>query len=377
MSRRQYLSDRKPPKSKIGAVLFLFGTLAALLILYSPWENAEERQQRVVDRVMQKVGETEKQSPVRLVERSKRFDGTLLRIQVVTSQVTKLDGVVHELYKSVDDWKARLASEGEKSELAAINRQAGTTPVKVSDDVFALLQQCIELSKQTDGAFDVTLKPYYDQWSFERTKPVIPEPKDLLARASLVGAEKIQMNIEQKSVYLPEKGMGLDLDLILSAVVLREAQRRLNEAEYTDYFVFFGADNISRGTRNGPDWKLSLPHPKNALAHFAIVTPKGRAVMTANRYSIGFVKDGVHFHPYLNPLDGVPAQNVSSIAVLENDPLAAKALAYAAFILGTQKGLALIERQSGAEAVLMERSSKVELSSGMQPFVKLEEGSDL
>lgn len=368
----QFSSSKRnvePPKSKIGAIVFLIGTLAAILVLFPPWESREERRDRIVSKVMKKVQEVEPNIP-RLYERKKAFGSTRLLIKVVTDELVTFDTMIGPLFADIEATLNDLDTGNPSGSLARISKQAGIEPVKVDQNVFDLLNRLLKLSEDTGGVFDFTLLPYYELWGFDRDQMRIADPQVLETRVERVGWKKLKLDAEKQTAFLQQKGMGLDLRVVHSAVVLSKVRSALEKIKIVDYFVFFGSDALVSGRRQDAEWKMELPHPRKALHRYALLKPPTGCVMIANDYEKGFVHGAVRYHMYLDPKTGIPVQKTSSLAVIGPDPLQAKVLAYALFVLGEKEGLALIEKQAGYEVVMMNDRFEIGQSRGMGKFIE-------
>jgi thiamine biosynthesis lipoprotein len=92
--------------------------------------------------------------------------------------------------------------------------------------------------------------------------------------------------------------------------------------------------------------------------------------VTSGIYERGFELDGVYYHHLLNPKTGWPEQNeLASVTILSESSMEGDALATAAFILGTEKGLELINSLEGIEAVFIARDRGVTYSSGAKDYI--------
>src|SRR5579871_4953370 len=113
------------------------------------------------------------------------------------ARIAELDGIM-------SDYRA-------SSELMQLCAKAGGDPVKVSDDLFTVLEKAVAVSRNSDGAFDVTVGPVVRLWRIARRTQQLPD-KDALAKAlALVGYQNIKLDAKNRSVQLLKPGMQLDL----------------------------------------------------------------------------------------------------------------------------------------------------------------------
>src|SRR6266436_5223802 len=88
------------------------------------------------------------------------------------------------------------------SELMQLCRKAGGEPIAVSDDLFFVLRRAQEVSKLSDGAFDVTIGPVVRLWRRARRSHELPDPKELAQARELVGYDKIRLDSKGRTVQL-------------------------------------------------------------------------------------------------------------------------------------------------------------------------------
>src|SRR4029078_10932334 len=102
-------------------------------------------------------------------------------------------------------------------------------PVKVSGDLFAVLTKAEEMSKKSDGAFDVTVAPVVQLWRHARRTQELPDPKELAAARAKVGYQKVKIDAAKQTVQLTTPGMQLDLGGIGKGFAADEALKLLRE----------------------------------------------------------------------------------------------------------------------------------------------------
>ncbi len=103
------------------------------------------------------------------------------------------------------------------------------SPVKVSDDLFFVLQKAEELSKKCDGAFDVTVGPVVQLWRLARRTQELPDAKEFAAAREKVGYKKVKLDAKKKMVQLLTPGMQLDLGGIAKGYASDEALKLLRD----------------------------------------------------------------------------------------------------------------------------------------------------
>lgn len=371
MSRFQKRSNYEPPKSNLGSIIFVLGTLAAFVILFPPWESKEERSEKMIARVMKKVKEAEPDT-ARFIERRKEFADIKLKVLAIVKDINAFDKVLNDSFANAKSVLMELNPENKKGIINKVNRMAGEKPVKVKDDEFALVKLLANFSAKADR-FDITMKPYYDQWNYDKFKRKIADTKELEKAKKLVGVDKLKLDEANKTVFLTEKGMGLDLRLVYKSLVLTMLKAAFDGAGIENYFLLIGSDAVSHGKNNEEKWQYSLQHPVKSLYRFGTVFSDNKAIAVNNIYSDAFEYKGKWYNQFLDPKTGQPATKNYTIVVLGEDPLAAKIIAISAFDEDFEKAIKNIEAWEGYEGLVMDKQGKVHLTKGMEKLVKLKE----
>ena len=265
--------------------------------------------------------------------------------------------------------EARMLSRTiEGSDVWRINHANGE-PVEVSDDTTAVLRCAAEISEKSGGAFDITIAPASTMWDFTSEKAELPDAAALAAAAELVDYSKIRM--EGNTVLMPA-GMMIDLGGIAKGYIADRVKAWLEERGVEHAILSFGGNIVAIGKKpDGSDWKVGVQDIDKATGeHMLVVRNSGGSTVTSGIYERGFELDGVRYHHLLNPKTGWPEQNeLASVTILSESSMEGDALATAAFVLGTEEGLTLIEGLEGIEAVFIARDRQVTYSSGAKDYV--------
>jgi FAD:protein FMN transferase len=129
--------------------------------------------------------------------------------------------------------------------------------------------------------------------------------------------------------------------------------------------VSAGGDSRVIGDRRGRPWTVGVRDPRRAGEIVALLPLEDTAISTSGDYERFFERDGERFHHVLDPRTGRSAQRVRSVTILAADGLTTEALSKTVFVLGAEAGLALIERQPGVDAVVVDADGTLHCSSGL------------
>ncbi len=96
------------------------------------------------------------------------------------------------------------------SELSKINRLAADRPVVVSQEVFDLLSACLEYSRLSDGAFDITVGRLMKVWGFYKGSGHLPRPGEVQEALKTVGWRNVRLDPVHRTVFFTQKGVEID-----------------------------------------------------------------------------------------------------------------------------------------------------------------------
>jgi thiamine biosynthesis lipoprotein len=166
-------------------------------------------------------------------------------------------------------------------------------------------------------------------------------------------------------VLLEKAGMRLSLGGIAKGYAVDAAARVLEQEKLPSYFVQAGGDLYVKGRKpDGAPWRVGVrdPRGRDATDYFAMLEVEDHAFSTAGDYERGFLKGDKRYHHILDPRTGYPATASRSVTIWAKDAFTADAIDDAVFILGAEKGLALVESIEDCGAVIVDAHNKVWIS---------------
>lgn len=310
------------------------------------------------------TGCTAEKTPPRLSE-----VGFYLDTVITLTAYTENRQVLKDALDECGRYEKLLSRTAEGSDVWRINHAKGQ-PTEVSEDTVRILQCAQEISEKSGGAFDVTIAPVSTLWNFTQDPPVLPDA-DELARAALL-VDYTRMQLDGNTVTLPE-GMMIDLGGIAKGYIADRVKNYLAERGVRNAILSFGGNivAIGSGKPDGTPWKVGIQDiDKPTGEHMLVSLNRGGSTVTSGTYERGFDLDGVRYHHLLSSETGWPVQNeLASVTIFSESSMEGDALSTAAFVLGTEKGLELIESLEGIEAVFIARDRTVTCSSGADAYL--------
>ena len=298
----------------------------------------------------------------------KREVGFYLDTVITLTAYTEDSQVLIDALEECGRYEQMLSRTAEGSDVWRINHAEGE-PTEVSDDTIAILQCAKTISDLSGGAFDVTIAPVSILWDFTSGNAVLPDSETIAQAAELVDYRKI--SIEGNTVTLP-KGMMIDLGGIAKGYIADRIKNYLEKRGVKHAILSFGGNIVAIGKKqDGSDWKIGIQDIDKPTGEYMIVSRNtGGSTVTSGIYERGFDLDGVRYHHLLSSETGWPVQNeLASVTIFSESSMEGDALSTAAFVLGTEEGLKLIESLEGTEAVFIDRERGVTYSSGAEAYI--------
>ncbi|MBN2491295.1 MAG: FAD:protein FMN transferase [Planctomycetes bacterium] len=236
------------------------------------------------------------------------------------------------------------------SELSRFNRSPSTDWFPVSADTVRVVHAALEVSRVTDGAFDVTVGPLVNLWSFgpEPRESAAPEAAAIAERLGAVGWSRLEVRLDPPALRKLRGDLQVDLAAIAKGYGVDVLAGLLEECGGRDYLVEIGGEVRLRGNRaDGTPWTVGIeaPDPERRRVEEVLV-PGTAAVATSGDYRNFFEQDGERYSHTIDPRTGRPIRHaLAAVTVVTDTCMRADALATALMVLGPGDGSEFAVRQ--------------------------------
>ena len=254
------------------------------------------------------------------------------------------------------------------SQVVKINRLAGIRPVVVEAEVYDLIQRTLKISQLSGGAFDITFASGDKIYQFDKQAHAsLPDSATVRRSVQRIGWQKVRLDPATHSVFLPEKGMRINLAGILQGYGVRRAAEIMKKTGIAGGLINGSGDVYCWGQQpDGSGWRIAIGDPARPRTVSSWLTVSDLAVVTAGNYEQYFTVGGRYYGHIINPHTGYPATGLRSVTIICPDVELADALDDAVFVLGPVEGLALINRLKDINCTLITDDGRTLVSKGMQ-----------
>ena len=307
-----------------------------------------------------------------VVKRGQMHMGTLVFLTAVASDDRLAHSAIDQGFAEIHRLEQILSTWIPDSELSRINAAAGQRAVKAGPETIELLEHSLDAARLTEGGFNVAIGPAVEAWNVSRGGR-IPTRQELDAARPLMDLSAVHVDREAGTVYLARSGMRVDVGGIGKGYAADFAARVMQEAGAAAGVVAISGDIKTFGRLpDGQRFVFGIQHPRKAEGiTIGQLELEDEAVSTAGDYQRYFEKDGIRYHHILDPRTLRPARLAQSVTVVARTGVLADGLDTGIFVMGPDKGMALIERLPGVEGVIVDAAGRVSASSGLRDRLRL------
>lgn len=298
---------------------------------------------------------------------------TMVQISVYDDKVE--EAVLDEAFAYTSKLENQLNRYAPDSDIAKINAHAGAGYVKVEAETLALIEECVQYSKQTGGAFDITLGALIDLWGIADGRNRIASQAEIDEALRFTGYENILIDKANHAVMLAKKGVILDLGAVGKGYISTKVREFLIEKGVKNAIINLGGNIVLIGkNKSGKPFRVGIQEPfAERGAYIAVVQGNKTALVSSGSYERNFRgADGVLYHHIMNPAEGRPVQNgLSQVTILCDDATQADILSTAVFVMGREKGLKYIQQLDGVEAVFVTDKNEIVFTDGLKKDIEV------
>lgn len=292
----------------------------------------------------------------------------------------KLNGAEQETADKIESEIKRLESElsvvnaeGDDNYVYRLNRDGS---VKAPDDVADLARQSLELCKSTNGALDVTVYPFVEEWGFVSKDYKIPSKSRLSELSPLVDYRNVAQSGSELS--FKKDGMKLDFGAVAKGCAADRVRGILKD-KASSAIVNLGGTVLAYGKKqDGSFWRVGIADPDNSASYMGMLSCSDRIIATSGSYERCFTgEDGKTYSHIINPKTGIPVDNgILSVTVISDNGLRSDALSTALFVMGKDGAEKYYSENKDFDFIILTADKKAYVTAGVYDEFKLADGYD-
>ena len=289
------------------------------------------------------------------IRRAQPLLGTFVVISAFGTNAALNHRAVDEAFDAVRRVDSLMSVHRADSELSRLNASAAERVVAVSEELFRVIAVAQDVAQETDGAFDVTIRPVADLWGFIWKQHRFPSDSELRKALASVGHRHVMLDAAQRTVRFTRPGVSIDLGGIAKGYAVDCAIDALRQRGIRDAMVRAGGDLRVMGAPPGMDaWEVRIEDPARRGKR-VLIRLRDSAVSTAGNYENFFIVDGRRYSHILNPHTGLPVDGVAACSVVAATCLESDAWSTALFVMGPKAAQARFGGRRAFRFTLMPR----------------------
>ncbi len=241
--------------------------------------------------------------------------------------------VMNQAVALIGKYEKMFSATEPESDISRINAASGQA-VSVNAETYELIEESLAISKETEGALDISIYPVVKAWGFTTDTFHVPTEEERETALSHVDYRKIRL-LSENQVQI-EEGMAVDLGAVAKGYLSQKLMDLFRESGLTGALVSLGGNVQTWGTKeDGTGFTVGITDPRDGVSIYGTMKVQDRAVVTSGIYQRNFEQDGKLYHHIMDSRTGMPVENdLASVTVIAGEGTMADGLSTALFVMG-------------------------------------------
>lgn len=278
-------------------------------------------------------------------------------LMVYSSLPERIDSILVEVNRQMSTYIS-------SSEISHFNLYKKNDVFEVSDDLAMVVSKALEVSRKSDGAFDITIGPLVNLWGFGPVLKVydVPAEAEIKKIKHKVGYKNVNVSIDPVGLMKNIPDVYCDLSAIAKGFGVDKVAEFLESFEIKNYLVEIGGEVRAKGkNQNDKSWLIGISTPGNDLGIEKVAVLENASMATSGDYRNYFEKDDVRYSHTIDSRTGYPiTHKLASVTVIHNLCMMADAFATAINVLGPKEGYELAVKEKLPVFFIIRNNGKFE-----------------
>ncbi len=293
--------------------------------------------------------------------------GCSFELGVVLDDEVKAHQILDEGVKEIQRIEDLLSEFKGDSIISNINTKAYEIPVHVNPEVMELLKRCQQISRLSQGYFDISVGPLKKLYRFRNAEFTLPGKKDIQRVKNRVGYDKIQLDEDSNAVRLKQENMHLSMAAIGKGYAADRVKQIWKDHKLPGGYIDASGDLTAFGTdENEQAWKIGIANPDDRDQILFHIPLNDASLATSGDYEQHFMYRGVRYSHNINPKTGLPVIGVKSVSIFSPSAELSDALATAVYAMGVDKGLSFLNQLPQTYGIIVDDQNKVFFTKQLQ-----------
>ncbi|MBU0628624.1 MAG: FAD:protein FMN transferase [Nanoarchaeota archaeon] len=299
-------------------------------------------------------------TPLQKTEQTRELMSTYFTITAYDKNPQKAEQAIDSAFDEIARIESILSIYQNTAQAYLLNKQGYID--NAVPELIETINKSIYYGELSDGAFEITVQPVLDLYTYSFTelkRP--PTDQEISSAVKEIGYKNIL--IKGNHIEFTKPNMKITLGGIAKGYAVEKAINVLKQNGINHALVNAGGNMRAIGNKENEKWSIALRNPRDENDYITIVYLDNNAVSTSGDYERYFDENKT-FHHIINPTTGYSATDLISVTIVTDNAYDADALSTSVFVLGPEKGLELIEKLDNAEGLLITKDKKIIKSSG-------------
>jgi thiamine biosynthesis lipoprotein len=290
-----------------------------------------------------------------------RWQFTLVASDTVSAEenMKTVIAEVSRIEELISDWKPT-------SQVSKVNDSAGISAVKVDPEVFDLTARAINLSKITNGAFDISFAAMDRIWKFDGSMSVMPSPELIRKSVLKVGYKNIILDSVNSTIFLKLKGMKIGFGALGEGYAADKCRKLMLSKGIKAGIVNGSGDMSTWGKQpDGSAWNIGITNPMQNNSLMATIPLQEGSVVTSGSYEKFVSFNGKRYSHIINPTTGYPATGLTSVTIFGPSTETANGFSTSIMVLGKESAISFIKKFPDYRYILITDDGQIISSPGL------------
>lgn len=308
--------------------------------------------------------------------------GTSYHIKLAPAIGEKINllSLKEQIILRLDGIDNKMSTYKKKSEISNFNRHLSDSWMPISAETMGVISAAQQISRLSDGAFDITIGKLVNLWGFGPTITIdaIPDVNDIQTLQSQVGYHKLELRQTPPALRKSSNAVYLDLSAIAKGYAVDAIAKLLLDNQIDNFLVEIGGEIITHGHKQQQQpWVIGIESP---IAGQRSIRKKLHlpdvAMATSGDYRNYFEHENTRYSHTIDPKNGYPIKHqLASVTVIDRSCMRADALATTIMVMGPDKGLDFAWQHQLAIFMLVKQGEHFieKHSKAFEPYLRAEE----
>ncbi len=271
--------------------------------------------------------------------------GSVFEFSLVEKDSATAQRHFHALINEMDRIENLISEWRPHTQISQVNRNAGISPVKVDPEVWELTSRALAYSRQSHGAFDISIAALDKIWRFDGSMTTTPAEEDIRKSIENVGWKHIVLDSAASTIYLARKGMKIGFGSIGKGYAADKGRALMESLGVQAGIVNASGDLSAWGKPpQKKTWQIGIYNPFKSTKPAKILKLNRASVATSGNYEKYVEINGKRYSHIINPTTGYPSTGLTSVTVWGPKAEIANALSTSVMVMGKKDGKVLLKK---------------------------------